>query len=151
MEKLASLFVLLSLLGLLQGQGKTQNVSGGDDEQAVRQVEEEEGKVWTLEPSAAAIATIDRTLGDDFVCICDGAEVTKKQAIADFKSGDSKVESTKLGEMKIRFFGEVAVVTGSDDRKGSYKGKDISGHYVWTDVLVKRQGNWQEVAAHLSR
>jgi len=39
------------------------------------------------------------------------------------------------------------VVTGSDDEKSSYKGKDTSGHYVWTDVFVNRKGHWQAVAS----
>jgi hypothetical protein len=49
--------------------------------------------------------------------------------------------------MKVRIFGDVAVVTGSDDEKSSYKGKDTSGHYVWIDVFVKRKGKWQAVAS----
>ncbi len=40
----------------------------------------------------------------------------------------------------LRVFGDTAVVTSSDDEKSSYKGKDTSGHWTWTDVLVKRQG-----------
>ena len=62
-------------------------------------------------------------------------------------SGENKVESQTLGEMKVRVFGDVAIVTGSDDEKSSFKGKDISGHYVWTDVFVKRNGQWQAVAS----
>jgi len=40
--------------------------------------------------------------------------------------------------MKVRFFGDTAVLTGSDEEKSSYKGKDTSGRYTWTDVFVKR-------------
>ena len=49
--------------------------------------------------------------------------------------------------MKVRVFGNTAVVTGSDDEKSSYKGKDTGGHYVWTDIFVKRNGRWQAVAS----
>jgi len=71
---------------------------------------------------------------------------TKAQAVAELKSGDSKVESMTMGPMKVRVFGN-AVVTGSDDEKSRYKGKDTSGHWTWTDVFVKRNGHWQAAAS----
>src|SRR5260370_36126064 len=50
-------------------------------------------------------------------------------------------------EMKVRVFGHTAVVTGSDTEKSSYKGKDTSCKYVWTDVFVQRNGRWQALAS----
>jgi len=35
--------------------------------------------------------------------------------------------------------------------KSSYKGKDTSGHYVWTDVYMNREGQWQVVATQGSK
>ena len=49
--------------------------------------------------------------------------------------------------MKVRVFGTMAIVTGSDDEKSSRMGMDTSGHYVWTDVFVNRDGRWQAVAS----
>jgi len=49
--------------------------------------------------------------------------------------------------MKVRVFGNTAVVTGTDTEKSSYKGKDTSGKYVWTDVFVQRNGRWQAAAS----
>ncbi|MGO9065872.1 MAG: DUF4440 domain-containing protein [Myxococcaceae bacterium] len=60
------------------------------------------------------------------------------------------MDSQTLGEMKVQVLGDVAIVTGSDDEKSSYKGKDISGHYVWTDVWVNHKGQWQVVASQLT-
>ncbi len=46
--------------------------------------------------------------------------------------------------MKVQVAGaDMAVVTYKSDDAGSYKGRDISGRYRWTDVLVKRDGRWQ--------
>jgi ketosteroid isomerase-like protein len=73
--------------------------------------------------------------------------MTKAQVLVELKSGDNKTDSITLGDMKVRVYGDTAVVTGSDDEKSSYKGKDTSGHYTWTDVFVKRKGHWQAVAS----
>ena len=41
--------------------------------------------------------------------------------------------------------------TGSDTEKSTYKGKDSSGKYVWTDVFVERNGRWQAVASQSTK
>ncbi len=53
--------------------------------------------------------------------------------------------------MKVRVFGDTAIVTGSDTEKSTYKGKDSSGKYVWTDIFVKRNGKWQAVASESTK
>jgi hypothetical protein len=67
--------------------------------------------------------------------------------MADMKSGASTTQSYEIGPMKVRVLGNTAVVTGSDTEKSTYKGKDSSGKYVWTDVWVMRDGRWQAVAS----
>jgi hypothetical protein len=53
--------------------------------------------------------------------------------------------------MKVRVFGNTAIVTGGDTEKSTYKGKDSSGKYVWTDVFVNRNGKWQAVASESTK
>jgi ketosteroid isomerase-like protein len=53
--------------------------------------------------------------------------------------------------MKVRVYGDMAVATYGSTDKGSYKGKDISGRFRWTDVFVKRNGRWEIVAGQGTR
>ena|SRR5450755_824308 len=93
-------------------------------------------------------ATVDKFVADDWVGIdFEGKSITKAEGIADMKSGSSVTQSYEFGPMKVRVFGNTAVVTGSDTEKSTYKGKDSSGKYVWTDVWVMRDGRWQAVAS----
>ncbi len=70
-----------------------------------------------------------------------GMLMNKAQSMAMFKSGDLKIESTKMDDMKVQMFGNTAIVTYRTTDKGMYKGKDISGEYRWTDVFAKVGGN----------
>src|SRR5690348_3806565 len=92
-------------------------------------------------------ATIDRILADDFDSIdYEGNSLSKAGYIGDIKSGGSRTQSFKMGPMKVRIFGDTAVVIGSYEEKSTYKFKDTSGKYSFTDVWVKRGGDWQIVA-----
>jgi ketosteroid isomerase-like protein len=116
----------------------------GKVEQTVMQMERDWGQALVK----ADVATLDRILADDwFGQGPPGGSSNKAGALADLKSGTPKYDSVTPGEMKVRVFGDVAVVTGTQDVKSSYKGKDTSGHYVWTDVFVKRQGKWQAIVS----
>lgn len=54
--------------------------------------------------------------------------------------------------LKVQVYGDAAVATGITVVKGgSYKGKDSSGKFPWTDTWVKRGGQWQCDASHSSK
>lgn len=98
------------------------------------------------------IKTLDRILADDWVGLSfQGTVRAKAEAIASVKSGSSTTQSIELGPMKVRVFGNTAVVTGSDTEKSTFNGKDSSGKYVWTDVFVERNGRWQAVASESTK
>ncbi len=92
-------------------------------------------------------ATMSRILADDVIDTSGMGYVQgKKQDLADLKSGEPKLESSTVDDMKVRVYGNVAVVNGHYTQKGTYKGKDISGEGRFTDVFVKRSGRWQCVS-----
>jgi ketosteroid isomerase-like protein len=114
------------------------------DEKALVQLETE----WSAAILAADLATLERILADDFVQVGAFGIAEKTQVIADLRSGKYKVTSmSPPRDMKVRFFGDVAVVTGAGEEKSTFQGKDTSGTWVWTDVWVKRKGKWQAVAS----
>lgn len=54
--------------------------------------------------------------------------------------------------MTVHVYGDAAVVTGKASlRNAKYKGKDISGDYLFTDTWVRKGGRWQVVASHDSK
>jgi ketosteroid isomerase-like protein len=99
----------------------------------------------------ADVAAWSRFLGDDWVLTySDGSLVTKPLALADLKEGALRIESFRLDDMKVRVYGDTAVVTGQITEKSKFRDKDTSGVRRFTDVFVKRDGRWQAVASHES-
>jgi len=76
-----------------------------------------------------------------------GMFLNKAQAIAAFKSGDIKLESSKNDDMKVQVFGKTAIVTYRSTDKGRFMGKDFSGQARWTETFVKMKGKWMLVAS----
>jgi ketosteroid isomerase-like protein len=98
---------------------------------------------------SAAVGTL---LADDFVGTSPTAHTfTKSLALQDMKSGKYGVQSMLLDEITVNTYGDVAVAFSSQQEKSRYNGKDVSGHYHYTDVWVKKDGKWQVVASHGTR
>jgi ketosteroid isomerase-like protein len=79
-----------------------------------------------------------------------GAVSTREQDIANVKSGEFVVKSFEISDVKVQVYGNVGVMTGLNRSQASFKGMDASGDYRFTDVFVKRKGQWQCVASHLT-
>jgi ketosteroid isomerase-like protein len=98
------------------------------------------------------LAFLDRILAEDYMFTSPNGEVlTKAQMLAELKSGEDVVSSEVNLDMKVRVYGDAAVVTGYSTSKETVKGKDISGEYRWTDTWIKKGGRWQCVADHASK
>lgn len=117
--------------------------AGGNVEQTLMKMERD-GLAALLKKD---VTSFGRLFSEDAVLITpDGALQTKAQLLADLKSGDLVMESAELADMKVRVYGDTAVVTYVTTDKGKYKGQDISGRYRWTDVFARRGGTWQIVS-----
>jgi len=81
----------------------------------------------------------------------DGRREDKAKALADLKAPGNSLDTFEMGPMKVRIFGNTAVVTGSDTEKSMENGKDTSGKYIWTDVFVKQSGKWRAVASQSTK
>ena len=109
---------------------------------------------WSQAAIARDGATLDRFYADEYVFTNeDGVTSNKAKEIANITSGAFRLTAFKFNDLKVRLYGDVAVVTGENNIKGTWEdiNKDISGPYRFTDVFVKRNGRWQCVASQSSR
>ncbi len=97
-------------------------------------------------------AFLEQNTADDYTFINPrGRLITKAQLLADFKSGQIKLQSSDLDELHARVYGDTAVLIGRSTQKGQAYGQDTSGQFRFTRVYVKRDGRWQSVALQQTR
>lgn len=116
------------------------------DEQAVMNLERE----WERAIKARDQAALSRIVADDAVIVSSiGELMTKAQAAIETQL--TTLNDSQILDMKVRIFGEVAVVIGSNAETSKNRSVETSGLYRWMDVFVKREGRWQVVAAQSTR
>ena len=109
-------------------------------EQEVMKLERSWNDVASIKKDRAALEQI---LADDFSYThSTGVVANRAQEIADTMS--SQWTSSRTDDMKVRVFGDVAIVTGRQVLEGTSKGY-VSGPRRLTDVFVRRNGKWQVV------
>jgi ketosteroid isomerase-like protein len=113
-------------------------------------VEEELKKLETDRAAAAVkgdVATLEKQTADDYTFVnFNGQMSDKSQMIDNFKTGRTKLTSNDVSDMKVRVYGNTAVITGKADLAGTIAGKETKGQIMFTRVYVKKGGSWQSVA-----
>lgn len=121
-----------------------------DSDAAISQTLQAMEQAWLNAEKNHDAAAFEKLVADDWIAITpDGKSQTKAERAAEIKASD--IDSATLGDMKVRVFGDTAVVTGTDDETTTVNGKKSSDHYVWTDVFVKRKGKWLAVASQTAQ
>jgi hypothetical protein len=119
---------------------------------SVEQILLELERDWSQADIHKDAAALDRILAEDWIGIdFEGTVLTKSQALEGLASDSGSLETTVLRDMKVRIYGNTAIITGSDTEKSEYHGKDSSGKYLWTDVFVLRNGLWQAVSSQSTK
>jgi len=86
---------------------------------------------------------LERLLADDYLYThSNGSVLNKTQEIAESMSSDVQWTDSKFADLRVRIFGDVAVLTGRQTIQGTAKGF-VPGPRRITDIFVKRSGHWQ--------
>ena len=109
---------------------------------AVKQVAQDMGGAMV----AGDIDKLNQIFADDWATVDSSGKIfTKERLLSDFKSGKHKLLSFETGPIDVQVFGDVAIVQASVTEKRLHDGKDISGQFVFMDLLKKRDGKWMIV------
>jgi hypothetical protein len=94
---------------------------------------------------------LDRLYADDYIAISSSGTDTSKKTLLGFFVRPNIFELHRSDNLSVRIFGGTAVVTGVQRRKFH---KDIKpggeGSLRFTDIYVRREGEWKIVAAQFT-
>lgn len=120
----------------------------GDSSAAIaeelRQIEDQLVAAWVAgDPSVH-----ERVLSEDWSVIDAQGRIRNKAEVLEemFRPGEREI-SGRIDEVKVRPYGDWAIVTGKTHVARRYEGSEIKVKLRFMDVFRRTEGNWQVVAS----
>jgi len=138
MKKISAVVLLMTILA-----GGLSSVRADDKkDDVVSELKALDAKL-TAEYKAHKYEALAKHIDEDYLLIDPrGGVHTKKQYLEHLAKGTSKIKDLKESDVKVRAFGDTAVVTGLLHVEGKHEDKDVSAEYRWTRVYNKKADHW---------
>jgi ketosteroid isomerase-like protein len=108
-------------------------------------------RMWNEAQVNRDSSALNALVGSRFVNTEWDGEVSDKQRfLADIKDPRFKPTLATIQDVKMNFFGDTAVITGTYHTAGTYQGKPYDHIGRFTDTWIFDSGQWQCVASHTS-
>ncbi len=97
------------------------------------------------------VETFKRLVAEDYTLVLSsGAMLDRSAVLADFTPGvHYEINASEI--VSIRTFGDTAIVIADLHQKGTDHGKAFEHRVRYTDTWHRENGQWRNVAAHVSR
>ncbi|UUZ56279.1 nuclear transport factor 2 family protein [Massilia sp. H-1] len=96
----------------------------------------------------AAVAT---NMAPDYRHIRDNGDIADGAGfLAAIGSPKLVIDPYRVEDFDVRVYGDVALLTGRTRMTGSYDGKQFKSHYRYTDVYVRRDGQWKVASVQIT-
>ena len=105
-------------------------------------------KEWMNAWIAKDVSVFRDILSDDFLLSSARGNLMEKDEWIRNASGPFTCESFAWKEIKVRTYGNTAIVNATVEQVASVGEKDWSGIFILTDVWVHQNGKWQVVSRH---
>ena|SRR5690349_17743952 len=127
---------------------KQKHSTSTEDEQQIHALFEA-GDRALMKADMEALANV---FADDYVQYdTSGRPFTKQQVLENLRTATVRYPSIVSTGRRIRLFGDMAIVHGSERDEVEANGKRFSVEYLYMDVACKRNGRWQIVDSQLLR
>jgi ketosteroid isomerase-like protein len=98
------------------------------------------------------LESIGRLVTDDWIIIDPNGEIVDRMRFFEvIKSGALTHDMMESEDLRVRVYGDSAVVTAVTCTKGKFMEQEFSTQERATDVFVKRGSQWRCVLTHLTR
>lgn len=153
LKSFCAVWLALAAASLAAGQGgRTQAPKVGAPEAAARPTAEKEVEELDRRLNEARMKNDAKSLEailapEWYGLLLDGVVTSRENAVASANNQLWDVETFNVGEVKVRLYGEVAVVTGRLDAK--IVGQNAAS-VRYTNIFVRQKGKWQAVGTQYS-
>jgi ketosteroid isomerase-like protein len=107
--------------------------------------------IWNEAHVRGDADALERLWADDLIVTVPNMPVmTKENAIGISRSGRLKFKRYQTSDIRIRLYGDAAVVTSQVERTRDLNGRDVDDKWRFTKVYIRRAAKWQVVAWHAS-
>lgn len=108
-------------------------------------------RVWNDAYVRGDADALDNLCSDDLIVTMTDMQVLNKAvSIRIVRSGKVKFQRYQTSDIRIRVYGDAAVVTGRLERTRNAQGHQANDNWRFTKFYVRRDGKWQVVAWHAS-
>ncbi len=119
-----------------------------DDERELRRLV----AAWDAALARRDTKTLERILSDDFTFTgMDGRMVERAKYLVGFRTSTAVYDLVTSSDVVVRLYGNTAIVAAYGEAKGKSGDEPFNVQYRYTDVWVKRRGQWQAVATQVTR
>lgn len=109
------------------------------------------GRQWADAERHSDATALAPLLTDDFTCVGPfGFVLDKQQYVGSRRSGDLQHTAFTWTDVAVRTYGDTAVAVGAESQQSTFQGRDASGRFRVTQVLVKQDAQWRIASLHFS-
>jgi ketosteroid isomerase-like protein len=108
-------------------------------------------QVWNEAHRHGSADALERLWAEDLVVAVPKMRTfTRAEALDMVRSGRMPFERYETSDLRVRLYGDAAVVTGRLQRTRRIGGGAVDDNWLFTKVYVRLQGQWRVVAFHAS-
>jgi len=105
--------------------------------------------VWNEAHEKGDASVLEKLWADDLEVTVPRMPVMSKSEVLGFaRSGRMKFQRYQTSDLKVRVYGDAAVVSGRLQRTRTLGEKAVNDDWRFTKLYVRREGRWQVVAFH---
>ena len=99
---------------------------------------------------AADIEKLSQVFAEDYVQYnTAGRPFSKHEVLENLRTSVVRYPVIKSTARRVRLFGDMAIIHGAEMDEVEINGKRSPVHYLYMDVVLKRDGRWQIVGSQL--
>lgn len=139
-------FMIVTLAGIAQANENAKTPANAAEKEVLK-LENEENQAFLNRDTKL----LDRLYANTLAWTRpDGEFLNKAEVLDNLRSGKTKYDSIRHHDVRVRIYGNTAILTGASTTDLVYEGKPMNHFRRFGEIWIKQNGRWQLVARQVS-